>query len=206
MLASENRMKKGGDETERTHIDLVALEIPDLGAIDHERSDIAGIVTLIDPDGDLRSPVDNGEPAVFGLLPVGVEFGEERLEGRVIFLLHFQVVLLAFEGLAGLPGRPRLQLLQLCGKSNDVSKTLVDDSFDLADRNIEMAVAADENMLSVGVRAVELVMGGRVDGSDMLVGDGEDPIAGVALARLHLPEQERNGALRVVGLPGDGDA
>jgi hypothetical protein len=40
----------------------------------------------------------------------------------------------------------------------------------------------------------------------VFVGEGEDPIAGVAVAGLHLPEQEREGALRIVGLPGDGDA
>jgi len=53
---------------------------------------------------------------------------------------------------------------------------------------------------------VQLVMGGRVDGGDVFVGEGEDSIAGVAVAGLHLPEQEREGALRIIGLPGDGDA
>jgi hypothetical protein len=40
----------------------------------------------------------------------------------------------------------------------------------------------------------------------VFVGEGEDPVAGVAAARLHLLEQECEGSLRVVGLPGDGDA
>ena len=59
-------------------------------------------------------------------------------------------------------------------------------------------------MLRVG--PVQLVIGGGVDGGDVFVGEGEDPLAGVAAARLHLLKQERDGALHVVGLPGDGGA
>ena len=42
----------------------------------------------------------------------------------------------------------------------------------------------------------------------MLVGKGEGPVARVAVAVLHLLEQEREGALHmyIVGLPSDGDA
>ncbi len=63
---------------------------------------------------------------------------------------------------------------------------------------------ADKDVLRVS--PVKLVMGARVEGGDVFVGKREDPVAGFAVAGLHLPEQERNGALRVVGLPGDGDA
>ena len=39
----------------------------------------------------------------------------------------------------------------------------------------------------------------------MFIGEGEDPVARLATDRLHLLEQEREGTLSVVGLPGDGD-
>lgn len=84
------------------------------------------------------------------------------------------------------------------------TKPCVEGVFDLDDGTSETAFTTDKDMLRVG--PVKLVMGDRVDGGDMFVGEGEDPIAGVAVAGLHLPEQEREGALRIVGLPGDGDA
>jgi hypothetical protein len=79
-----------------------------------------------------------------------------------------------------------------------------DGVLDIGDGTSETAITTNEDVLRVG--PVELIIGGGVDGGDVFVGEGEDPLAGVAAARLHLLEQEREGALRVVGLPGDGDA
>jgi len=98
----------------------------------------------------------------------------------------------------------RLQVLNFSGKSDDVAEPRGDVVLDLGDGTSETAITTNEDVLRVG--SVELVIGGGVDGGDVFVGEGEDPLAGVAAARPHLLEQEREGALRVVGLPSDGDA
>src|SRR5258706_4301267 len=155
-------------------------------------------------DGDLGTPVDITEPAAVGILPLGFDFGEERLESGVVFVLVVQGVLLASQGRAVLLARLQPQLCQFSGKSNGIAEPRADGVFDLDDGTSETAFTTDKDVLRVG--PVELVMGGRVDGGDAFVGEGEDPIAGVAVAGVDLPEQEREGALRIVGLPGDGDA
>ena len=66
------------------------------------------------------------------------------------------------------------------------------------------AIATNEDVLRI--HPVELVICGDVVGGDVLGDKAEDPLAGIATARLHLLEQEREGALRVVGLSGDGNA
>ena len=87
--------------------------------------------------------------------------------------------------------------------ADDVAEPRGDGVLDLGDGTSETAITTDEDVLRIG--PVELVIGG-VDGGDVFVGEGEDTLAGVAAARLHLLEQNREGVLRVVGLPGDGDA
>ena len=75
---------------------------------------------------------------------------------------------------------------------------------DLDDSTSETAITTNVDVLRVG--PVEPVIGGGVDTGDVLVGEDEDPLAGVAAARLHLLKQEHEGALRIVGLPSDEDA
>jgi hypothetical protein len=89
-------------------------------------------------------------------------------------------------------------------RADDVAEPRGDGVLDLGDGTSETAITTNEDVLRVG--PVELVIGGGVDGGDVFVGEGEDPLAGAAAARLHLLEQDREGTLRVVGLPGDGDA
>lgn len=163
-------------------------------------------MAVVDPDGDLGSPVDNTEPAAVGILPAGVDFGEEGQESGVVLVLLVQGVLPASQGRLVLLGRAqlRLQVLDFSGKSDNVAEPRGDSILNLGDGTSEMAITTNEDVLRVG--PVKLVIGGGVDGGDVSVGEGEDPLAGVAAARLHLLEQEREGALRVVGLPGDGDA
>jgi len=200
MSVSEIGMKG----TERTQVDDVTLKILELRPIDGECRDVASVVAVVNPDGDLGSPVDITEPAAVGILPLGFDFGEKRLESGVVFVLVVQGVLLASQGRAVLLARLQPQVRQFSGKSNGIAEPCVDGVFDLDDGTSETAFTTDKDVLRVG--PVELVMGGRVDGGDVFVGEGEDPIAGVAVVGLHLPEQEREGALRIVGLPGDGDA
>ena len=132
-------------------------------------------MAVINPDGNLGSPVDNTELAAVGILPVSVDFGEERLEIGVVFVLLSQGVPLASQGHALLPAQFRLQVRQFSGKSNGIAKPCVDGVFEIDDGTSEMAVTTDEDVL--GVSPVELVIGGRVDGGDVFVGEGEDPVA-----------------------------
>ena len=163
-------------------------------------------MAIVDPDGDLGSPVDNTEPAAVGIFPVGVAFSEEGLESVVVLVLPVQGVLPASQGRAVLLGRAqlRLQVRNFSGKSDDIAEPRGGGVLDLGDGTSETAITTNEDVLRVG--PVELVIGGGVDGGDVSVCEGEDPLAGVAAAHLHLLEQEREGALRVLGLPGDGDA
>jgi len=75
---------------------------------------------------------------------------------------------------------------------NGITKPCVDGVFDLDDSTSEIAFTTDRDVLRVG--PIELVMGGHADGGNMFVGEGEDPVAGVAIAGLHPPEQEHEGA------------
>lgn len=93
---------------------------------------------------------------------------------------------------------------EFSGKSDDVAEPHGDGIPDLSDSTNETAITTNEDVLRVG--PIELIIGGGVNGGDVLVGEGEDLLAGVAAAHLHLLEQAREGALRVVRLPGDGDA
>ena len=149
-----------------------------LRPIDGECGNVASVVAVVNPDGDLGSPVDITEPAAVGILPLGLDFGEERLESGVVFVLGVQGDLLASQGRAVLPAQLQPQVRQFSGKSNSIAKSCVDGVFDLDDGTSETAFTTDKDVLRVG--PIELVMGGRVDGGDVFVGEGEDPIAGVA--------------------------
>ena len=186
---------------ERTQVNNVTLKILELLSIDSECGDIASVGAVVSPDGDLGSPVDITEPAVVGILPKGFDFVDESLESDVVFVLSIQGDLLASHGRDVLLARLQLQGLYFSGKSNGIAKPGVDGVFDLDDGTRETAFTTDKDMLRVG--HVQLVMSGRVDGGDVFVGEGEDSIAGVAVAGLHLPEQDREGALRIIGLPGN---
>ena len=191
---------KGGNETERAEVDTVPLKILELLPIDYERGDVAGVVAPVNPDGNVGSPVDNTEPAALGILPVGGDFGEQGLQSIVVLVLVLQSVLPASQSRRILLGR----LLEFFGKSDGVTEPGGDGGLDLGDGTSETTITANKDVLKVGL--VELVVGGGVEGGNVFISEAEDPVAGLATARLHLLEQEREGALRVVGLPGDGDA
>ena len=76
MNVSKRHWDEGGNGTERAKVDTVPLKILELLPIDYERGDVASVVALVNPDGDVGSPVDNTEPAALGILPVGGDFGE----------------------------------------------------------------------------------------------------------------------------------
>jgi len=78
-------------------------------------------------------------------------------------------------------------------------------NLDVGDGDSEAAVATDEDVLRV-VGPLELVVSFRVEAGNMLVRNAEDPVAWLAVLGLDLAEEEGEGALRVVGLPGDRDA
>jgi len=59
-----------------TEVNDVALKVPELLVIDCERGDVASVVAVVDPDGDVGSPVDDTEPATVGVFPVGVDVVE----------------------------------------------------------------------------------------------------------------------------------
>jgi hypothetical protein len=199
MLVSEIGMK-GGNGTERTEVDTVPLKILELLPIDYERGDVASVVALVNTDGDVGSPFDNTEPAAVGILPVGGDVGEQGLESIVVLVLVLQSVIPASQSRRILLGRD----LEFFGKSGGVTEPSGDSVLDLADGTSETTITTNEDVLRVGL--VELVVGGGVEGGNVFISEAEDPVAGLATARLHLLEQEREGALRVVGLPGDGDA
>ena len=75
MLVSVMGMKRANG-TKRTKVNDVALKVPELLVIDCERGDVASVVAVVDPDGDVGSPVDDTEPATVGVFPVGVDFVE----------------------------------------------------------------------------------------------------------------------------------
>jgi hypothetical protein len=105
MLVSEIGMKG----MERTQVYDVTLKILELLSINDECGDIASVVAIVNPDGDLGSPVDFTEPAAVDILPVGLDFFEERLESGVVFVLGVQGGLLASQGRAVRPARLQLQ-------------------------------------------------------------------------------------------------
>lgn len=82
--------------------------------------------------------------------------------------------------------------------------TCGDGVLDLADGMSEMMITTNEDVLRVGI--IEHVIGGGVEGRNVFVGEAEDPVAGLTAACLHLLEQECEGALHIIGLPGNGDA
>jgi len=95
------------------------------------------------------------------------------------------------------------RVLEFASESDGVAETRGDGVLDLGDGTSETTITTDQDVLRVGL--VELVIGGGDSGSDVFVGESEDPVAGFAGLGLHLFEQEREGTLSVVGLPGDGD-
>ena len=90
----------------------------------------------------------------------------------------------------------RLQLLDFLKQPDNVTEPLRHSFLDLDDGKIETTLTTHEDVLRVGL--VEFVVGGGVEGGNMFIGEGEDSGAGIAAARPHLPEQEREGALRAV--------
>ena len=94
---------------ERTQVNNVTLKILELLPIDSECGDIASVVAVVNPDGDLGSPVDVTEPAVVGILPMGLDFVDESLESDVVFVLSIQGDLLASQGRDILLARLQLQ-------------------------------------------------------------------------------------------------
>jgi len=163
-------------------------------------------VAVVDAGGDLGSPVDNTEPTAVGILPVGVDFSKEGLESGVVLILFVQSALCISQVSVVLLGRAqlRLQVLDFSDKFDGVAEPRRDGDLDLGHGMSKTAITANEDVLRVD--PVELVMGHDVHGGDVFAGEAEDPLARVAAARLNLLEQEREGALRVVGLPGNGDA
>ena len=89
---------------------LTRVKILQLLPIDRERGDVESVVAVVEPDGDLGSPVDNTEHAAVGILPVGV-----------VLDLLVQGVLRASQGRLVLLGRAqlRLRVLDFSGKSDD---------------------------------------------------------------------------------------
>ena len=149
--------------------------------------------------------MDFAELTLVNIPPRLVDLVVEVLQSGVVFVLLSQGSLLALHGSGGrLPASLGLQVLQLAGKSNDIAKACVEGVFDLVEGTIEAAFTADKDALRVG--GVQVVRGGRVEGGHVFIGEGEDRVAGVAVAGLDLPEQQRDGALRIVGRSSDGDA
>ena len=187
MLVSEIGMKGGN----RTDLDrwccAQTLKILELLPIDREcrecSGDVASVVAVVDPGRDVGSPVDNTKPAAVGILPVGVDLG---LESGVVLVLFVQGVLPASQGRLVFFWRAQggLQVLNFSGKSDDVAEPCGDGVLDLGDGMSGTAITTNEDVLRVD--PVELVISGSVNGGDVFVGEGEDPLAGVAAARLHL--------------------
>ena len=175
-----------------------------LRLIKGERGNVTSIVTVVNPDRDLEGPVDITEPAAGCILPLTLDFGEEHLQSGVVLVPGVQGDLLAFQGPDKLLALLQPQDLQLFGEFNGIAKPCVDGVFDLFDGTSETSFTVDKDVLRIGL--VELIRGSCVDGGDVFVGEGEDPIAEVAVAGLPLSEQEHEGALRIVELPGDGDS
>jgi len=94
---------------ERTQVDDVTLKILELLPIDGECGDIASVVAVVNPDGDLGSPINITEPAAVGILPAVLDFVEERLESGVVLVLSVQGDLLASQGRDVLLARLRPQ-------------------------------------------------------------------------------------------------
>ena len=80
--------------TERTQVDDVTLKIIELCPIDGECGNVASVVAVVNPDGDLGSPVDITEPAAVGILPLGLDFGEEHLERALSSFLASKAICL----------------------------------------------------------------------------------------------------------------
>jgi len=150
-------------------------------------------VAVVNPDGDVGSIVDNTEPAAIGILPVGFDFGEQGLESNVVLRLVLHSVLQASQSRRIPLGR----FLEISGKYEGPTEPRGDGVLDLGNGTSETAITTNKDVLRVCL--VELVIGGGVEGGNVFVREAENPVAGPAAARLHLLEQEREGALRVVG-------
>ena len=173
-------------KTERTKVDNVTREILELRLIDGQRGDVESVVAVVNPDGDLGSPVDFTKLTVVGIPPLPVDFVKQFPENGVVLVHVVQVGLLAIYGSGVLPARLGLQILQLPGKSNGIAEPRVNGVIDLLEATTETAVTADKDTLRVG--GVVVVMGGGDEGGNVFIGEGEDSVAGVAFAGLDLLE------------------
>ena len=202
-----NDERERGSGRECTKVEGIHLKIHHLGCVDGKGCDVASILAVASPDDDLGGPLDDSEPARVAIRPPGLDFVEEPLERLAVGRLLLQGGLLASQGhdklgLAqlGLDLRDR----QLASKSNDITQAVLDVLLDVSDGDSEAAVAADEDVLRV-VGPLELVVSFRVEAGNMLVRNAMDPVAWLAVLGLDLAEEEGEGGLRVVGLPGNRD-
>lgn len=127
-----------------------------------------------------------------------MDFVKQLLEIGVVLVLLLQCVPLALQRPRVLVVRAHLllQLLDFFKKPDSVAEPLGHSFLDLGDGKPETTLATHEDVL--GVCLVQLVVGGGDDGGDVLVGEGEDSIAGLAAGRLDLLEEEREGALGII--------
>jgi len=177
-----------GSGTERTQVDAIAHKVLELLPIERERGDVAGVLALVHPDGDLGGPIDDTEPAAVRIFPLAFDFVEQRLETGAVLVLLLQGVPLAIQRLRVLLVRTQrlLQLLDFFKQPGSVAEPLRHSFLDLGDGEIETTLTTHEDVLRVGL--IELVVGGGVEGGNMFVREGEDSVAGIAAARLHLLE------------------
>ena len=90
-------------KTERTKVDNVTREILELRLIDGQRGDVESVVAVVNPDGDLGSPVDFTKLTVVGIPPLPVDFVKQFPENGVVLVHVVQVSLLAIYGSGVLP-------------------------------------------------------------------------------------------------------
>ena len=177
-----------GNGTERTQVDAIAHKVLELLPINRERSDVAGVLALVHPDGDPGGPIDDTEPAAVRMFPLAFDFGEQLLEiGEVLVLL-----------LQGVP----FAIQRLCAPLDTTTDYELDEAdpqhilvcgerrLDLAITEIEKAMAKgfrDAARLFEEVEELEKALG-TDERDNMFVCEGEDSVAGIAAARLHLLE------------------
>ena len=152
-------------KTERTKVDNVTREILELRLIDGQRGDVESVVAVVNPDGDLGSPVDFTKLTVVGIPPLPIDFVKQFPENGVVLMHVVQVGLLANYGSGVLPARLDLQILQLPSKSNGIAEPRVNGVIDLLEATTETAVTADKDTLRVG--GVVVVMGGGDEGGNV---------------------------------------
>ena len=197
------------DETKRTEVDDVTLEvILELLRIKLDRANVPSVMVIVDVNGDAGCPVNEADGSARNIIPLSTDLLEERLELAVVLVHLLQLIFLNLQGilvllplLLVLALRLRLQSHNFFSQADGLSDVLGDQGSGLVKEALESMESADLNVLARCASTLEPVVHGRIRAEDVLVADGEDPDARLAILALVLVEEEGDGTLGIRFLP-----